>query len=160
MRNALLRERRSLDRRRATRTLGAAATTASSIRARRSDQLLTVPPPLSAVRSGKASRAPLVDRLQAGGGGWPGMGNEWDIMPRPRGPDLRGDHLGPVRGHPAARRHSPDPFGDDLHLSLYVCYELHYQGFDDVDPEWEWDPPLLGLRRDLERGVYLKASPR
>jgi Iron-containing redox enzyme len=39
---------------------------------------------------------------------------------------------------------------DDLQLSLWICYELHYQGFDDVDPSWEWQPELIGLRRELE----------
>jgi len=37
-----------------------------------------------------------------------------------------------------------DPLADDdLHLALYCCYELHYRGFDGVDPGWEWDPHLL-----------------
>ena len=44
-----------------------------------------------------------------------------------------------------------DPFGGDLQLALYVCYELHYRGFDGVDPAWEWDPGLLALRAVLER---------
>jgi hypothetical protein len=39
---------------------------------------------------------------------------------------------------------------DDLHLALYVCYELHYRSFEDIDPRWEWEPSLLGLRRELE----------
>ncbi|MEX0171022.1 iron-containing redox enzyme family protein [Streptomyces sp. LMG1-1-1.1] len=43
-----------------------------------------------------------------------------------------------------------DPFGEDLHLALYLLYELHYRGFDGVDDEREWDPSLLGLRRALE----------
>lgn len=43
-----------------------------------------------------------------------------------------------------------DPFGEDLQLALYVCYELHYQGFDDVGSEWEWDSRLLGFRSVLE----------
>ncbi|MFD6071438.1 MULTISPECIES: iron-containing redox enzyme family protein [Amycolatopsis] len=43
-----------------------------------------------------------------------------------------------------------DPFGEDLQLALYVCYELHYQGFDGVDSAWEWDPRLLGFRSVLE----------
>lgn len=43
-----------------------------------------------------------------------------------------------------------DPYGRDLQLALYVCYELHYRGFADVDPEWEWDTTLLGLRTQLE----------
>jgi hypothetical protein len=45
----------------------------------------------------------------------------------------------------------PDPYGDDLQLALYLCYELHYRSFPGVDPELEWDPDLLTLRRDLER---------
>lgn len=44
-----------------------------------------------------------------------------------------------------------DPYGRDLQLALYVCYELHYRGFADVDPGWEWDVTLLGLRTQLER---------
>ncbi|MEB3963924.1 iron-containing redox enzyme family protein [Streptomyces kunmingensis] len=44
-----------------------------------------------------------------------------------------------------------DPYGRDLQLALYVLYELHYQGFQGVDGEWEWDPHLLTLRRALER---------
>ncbi|PQM52160.1 hypothetical protein C5U48_10860 [Mycolicibacter virginiensis] len=43
-----------------------------------------------------------------------------------------------------------DPYGRDLQLALYVCYELHYRGFADVDPGWEWDVTLLGLRTQLE----------
>ena len=39
---------------------------------------------------------------------------------------------------------------DDLQLALYLCYELHYRGFDGVDERWEWDPILLGFRRLLE----------
>jgi hypothetical protein len=44
-----------------------------------------------------------------------------------------------------------DPWGDDLHLALQVCYELHHRGFSGVDPEWEWNPAVLGLRARLER---------
>jgi hypothetical protein len=39
---------------------------------------------------------------------------------------------------------------EDLQLSLYVLYELHYRGFDGVDPEWEWSPDLLATRAVLE----------
>ena len=47
---------------------------------------------------------------------------------------------------------SPDPLADlDLQLALYVAYELHYAGFDGVDEEWEWSPPLLTFRAALER---------
>jgi hypothetical protein len=39
---------------------------------------------------------------------------------------------------------------EDLQLSLWICYELHYRGFDDVDDEWEWNPALLRFRAALE----------
>lgn len=44
-----------------------------------------------------------------------------------------------------------DPYGEDLQLALYVGYELHYRGFREVDPAWEWQPDLLRLRAALER---------
>jgi Iron-containing redox enzyme len=40
---------------------------------------------------------------------------------------------------------------EDLHLALYLCYELHYRGLPGVDDRWEWDPSLLALRGALER---------
>lgn len=43
-----------------------------------------------------------------------------------------------------------DPYGIDVQLSLYVCYELHYRGFAGVDSAWEWNPGLLHLRAQLE----------
>ncbi len=44
-----------------------------------------------------------------------------------------------------------DPLSDqDLQLALYCCYELHYRGLPGVAHEWEWEPTLLALRRDLE----------
>ncbi|MEV4924762.1 iron-containing redox enzyme family protein [Streptomyces roseoverticillatus] len=47
--------------------------------------------------------------------------------------------------------HGVDPYGDDLQLALYVCYELHYRGFEGVEDSWEWDPELLRFRAGLER---------
>jgi hypothetical protein len=45
-----------------------------------------------------------------------------------------------------------DPLGDDdLHLALYLCYELSYRGLPGVDDDWEWEPALVALRRQLER---------
>ncbi len=41
--------------------------------------------------------------------------------------------------------------GEDLHLVLYIAYELHYRGFEGVDERWEWEPSLLRLRLGLER---------
>jgi hypothetical protein len=49
-----------------------------------------------------------------------------------------------------------DPWGIDVQLALYVCYELHYRGFAGVNPDWEWNPALLHLRRRLER-AFLEA---
>ncbi|SDU51929.1 iron-containing redox enzyme family protein [Gordonia westfalica] len=46
---------------------------------------------------------------------------------------------------------STDPYGDDLQLALYLCYEMHYVGFADADAAWEWQPELLSLRAGLER---------
>ncbi|MHA5054032.1 iron-containing redox enzyme family protein [Streptomyces sp. SD15] len=51
------------------------------------------------------------------------------------------------------------PLGDDWQLGLYLCYELHYRGFADVDPAREWDPDLLRARAALE-DPYLKALRR
>lgn len=52
-----------------------------------------------------------------------------------------------------------DPYGIDVQLSLYVCYELHYRGFAAVDPAWEWNPGLLHLRAQLEDS-FLQAVRR
>lgn len=52
-----------------------------------------------------------------------------------------------------------DPYGIDVQLSLYICYELHYRGFTGVDPGWEWNPGLLHLRAQLE-SAFLTAVRR
>jgi hypothetical protein len=52
-----------------------------------------------------------------------------------------------------------DPYGLDLQLSLYVLYELHYRGFADVNPKWEWNPALLQVRGRLEE-AFLDAVRR
>jgi Iron-containing redox enzyme len=76
-------------------------------------------------------------------------------LPEPRGP-LSETVIALLRERVPARpvvigAHDADAFGEDLQLALYVCYELHYQGFGEADPEWEWDPDLLRLRGGLER---------
>jgi hypothetical protein len=49
-------------------------------------------------------------------------------------------------------RVNDDPMtGNDLHLALSVCYELHYGGLEGVDPAWEWSPEVLRFRSSLER---------
>jgi hypothetical protein len=67
----------------------------------------------------------------------------------------------PVRRftHVAAPVGESDPYGLDLQLALYICYELHYRGFMGVDPRWEWNPGLLQLRGRLEE-VFLTAVRR
>lgn len=39
---------------------------------------------------------------------------------------------------------------DDTQLALWILFELHYRGFDDVDDAAEWHPRALTLRRHLE----------
>ena len=82
-------------------------------------------------------------------------------LPTPRGP--LGDELTAVlRLPPQALPRMPalarqlvgpavDPLADDdLQLCLHVLYELHYGGYDGVDPDWEWSPDLLAVRMHLE----------
>lgn len=45
-----------------------------------------------------------------------------------------------------------DPFTDhDMHLALYLCYELSFGGVPGVDDEMEWSPELITLRTAMER---------
>ncbi|MER5689295.1 hypothetical protein [Streptomyces sp. NPDC002205] len=58
---------------------------------------------------------------------------------------------------PVARHLDVVGFGDPnetawLQLALYLCYELHYRGFDGVDGAWEWDPEPLRVRAEVEPG--------
>ncbi|MGB6181610.1 MAG: iron-containing redox enzyme family protein [Rhodococcus sp. (in: high G+C Gram-positive bacteria)] len=82
-----------------------------------------------------------------------------DGLPDPRGP-LSAAILGALAARPAdvgaisVDVDDADPYGDDLHLALYVCYELHYRGFPGVDDAWEWNPELLRVRSEMER-VFL-----
>jgi hypothetical protein len=82
------------------------------------------------------------------------------MLPSPRG-DVSSfllEHL-PLSVH--ALPVAPDPADEeDLHLSLYLCYELHYRGLPGVDADWEWEPTLLALRRDLERSFEAQLLDR
>ncbi|MGW4349913.1 iron-containing redox enzyme family protein [Streptomyces sp. NPDC004690] len=80
--------------------------------------------------------------------------------------DRRGPQLPPARGplSAAVTAHlldtgplprpadagAADPYGDDLQLALYLCYELHYRGWAGVAAGREWDPDLLRVRAALE----------
>ena len=85
------------------------------------------------------------------------------LLPEPRGPislsviDLLTEraphhHLSRVVTSLA----DADPYGIDVQLTLYLCYELHYRGFADVDAGWEWNAGLLHLRGRLEE-LFLNA---
>ena len=76
-------------------------------------------------------------------------------MPEPRGElsALLIEHLQapPHALPPAAPPSVADALiDDDLHLALYLSYELHYRGLPDVDERWEWEPTLLAQRREWE----------
>ncbi|MER7078603.1 Iron-containing redox enzyme [Saccharopolyspora kobensis] len=71
-------------------------------------------------------------------------------LPVPRGPLSAGVVEALRDGTPPAPHDDADPYGQDLQLALYCLYELHYRGFRGVEPEREWDPGLLALRRELE----------
>jgi Iron-containing redox enzyme len=82
--------------------------------------------------------------------------------PRPRGP-LSEALLGALRA-------GSDDFypvlavgpskGEDAALALWVLYELHYRGFDDVRDDLEWDPQLLRLRAALEHDLEARLRER
>lgn len=85
---------------------------------------------------------------------------------RPRLPTARGPISQAVMDLCARRVGEPvpcprvvDAYGEDLQLALYVCYELHYRGFADVDDAMEWDLDLLGIRLELE-SIFLEQLRR
>ncbi len=39
---------------------------------------------------------------------------------------------------------------EDLQVSLWMLYEQHYRGFEEVDAALEWEPALLAVRQSLE----------
>jgi Iron-containing redox enzyme len=75
-------------------------------------------------------------------------------LPQPRGSlteTLCSRLLSPPGGMGEWPAPTDDPIGgEDLQLALHICYGLHYDGFDAVPDQWEWDPSLLALRSRLE----------
>jgi hypothetical protein len=71
-------------------------------------------------------------------------------LPLPRGSlsEVLIETLGGGRSHIAITEPDDD---EDLHLSMFVCYEMAYRGWDGVDDTWEHDPGLVRLRTGLER---------
>ena len=82
-------------------------------------------------------------------------------LPEARGPlseELLGRLAAPFDDHTNTRSPWPtgggafaDAWSEDLQLALYTCYELHYRSFAGVCDAWEWDPGVLGFRREMER---------
>lgn len=84
-------------------------------------------------------------------------------LPAPRGPQSAAVIAALRDGDSDVTADAPDAAGlidplsdDDFQLALWTLYELHYDGFDDVPDEREWDPGLLAVRRDLET-VFVSA---
>ena len=79
-------------------------------------------------------------------------------LPAPRGPvsaavmDALARTPGELTGIPAfGERDAAEWLTDEyLQLTLFVCYELHYRGWDGIDEKWEWHPGLLALRAEAE----------
>lgn len=49
---------------------------------------------------------------------------------------------------------------DDVQVTLFALYELHYRGVAGVDDRWEWDPDLLRARAALESAVEARLRAR
>ncbi|MBT2386592.1 iron-containing redox enzyme family protein [Streptomyces sp. ISL-11] len=63
----------------------------------------------------------------------------------------------PADGPPLPGRRTveaADPYGEDLQLALYACYELHYRGWPGASDAWEWNAELLRLRALLEEAFH------
>ncbi|MBA3524765.1 MAG: iron-containing redox enzyme family protein [Geodermatophilaceae bacterium] len=83
----------------------------------------------------------------------PPTGTDGPVLPTARGP-LSAAVLAALRGDPPAFPDvslDVDAYGEDVQLSLYCLYELHYRGFAGVSDDLEWNPALLGFRVVLER---------
>lgn len=71
-------------------------------------------------------------------------------LPSPRGP-LSCALFNGLRDEGPLPRNVSGSDDDDVQISLWALYELHYRGFDDVDEYLEWEPEVLAVRRQLER---------
>src|SRR5215216_5443714 len=79
------------------------------------------------------------------------------LLPDPRGP-LSAQVIEALAGDPSQAPFPAPPVDlpgdvltdDDVQLALWVLYELHYEGFDEVDGAWEWDPRAVAYLARLE----------
>jgi len=76
------------------------------------------------------------------------------LLPRPRGPLSNHVVAALLREESdqsdVALGHEPVVTDADAQLALWILYELHYRGFDDVVGDREWDTSLIKVRRRLE----------
>jgi len=75
------------------------------------------------------------------------------FLREPRGPLTRHllEHFVQSPHEFSSPRPEGDPlWGDDFHLALYLCYELHYRGLPGVSEAWEWHPSQIAFRQSLE----------
>jgi hypothetical protein len=70
-------------------------------------------------------------------------------LPVPRGA-LSGELIRALRIGSSPSSQTEADGEEDLQLSLWLLYELHYRGFSGVDDAREWDPELLAVRARLE----------
>jgi hypothetical protein len=76
-------------------------------------------------------------------------------LPSPRGP-LSHALFAALRGEVSVPPVATSPDVDDVQISLWALYELHYRGFTDVHDRYEWDPAVIGVRRQLEEQFEVK----
>ncbi|WP_026551734.1 iron-containing redox enzyme family protein [Arthrobacter sp. H20] len=67
----------------------------------------------------------------------------------PEAPSTASDLAPAVRDAVAAT--NDFAFDDDLQLTLFCLFELHYSGIDGTSGDWEWNPDLIAARRFLEQ---------
>ncbi len=85
----------------------------------------------------------------------------WPLIPWPRGPlsaaviDALARAPGTLGAMPAIEVNDALT-DDDLHLALYLCYEVHYRELTAND--WEWDTDLLNFRARLEEAFAARLT--
>lgn len=82
-------------------------------------------------------------------------------LPTPRGPlseavvtHLLPDATGADPTPLADRVTCATVLSDDVQITLWTLYQLHFRGFADARPDAEWDPVLLDVRRRLEAALH------
>lgn len=80
-------------------------------------------------------------------------------LPKPRGG--LSEWLVARLAEPGLTGSAPDADSwDDESISLWTLHELSFRGFEDADDRAEWDPELLGVRRNLEEALEERLRER